>query len=54
MNITEQKPSLLTDQYYIQTIRPFLPKEAFQKKPSYLWYFLISFSIFISAITLTR
>ncbi|OUL25029.1 hypothetical protein BV378_15695 [Nostoc sp. RF31YmG] len=54
MNITEQKQLILTDQYYIQTIRPFLPKEAFQKKPSYLWYFLINFSIFISAIALTR
>jgi fatty acid desaturase len=54
MNITQQKQLIHTDQYYIQTIRPFLPKEAFQKKTNHLWYFCIYFLIFISAITLTR
>lgn len=54
MNSTEQKQQIHTDQYYIQTIRPFIPKAAFQKKPSSLWYFLIQFSAFISAIALTR
>lgn len=43
-----------TDAEYIQVIRPLLPKEAFQRKPGYVLYFLFWFALLLASIFLAR